>query len=362
MGGQNKVPTAPSGLRACSEREVRVGVLLPLVDALASRGLPLAEMLVEVGAPHDLFADPENRVDDVTICRLFLIAAQRLSQPHLGLLVGRRRRLADLGAVGELVSHCPTVGTGLRALISHLSLSDRVAAPMLLDLGPQHLILGYSFYHRIEVPIRPALDVAISVAFAFLEQMCGPALRPLEVRFAYDEPDDLLPYREAFGCPVRFNAELSGVVFPADLLDLPLADADPRRRAVLEAQIREARAHAGMSFAQQVHAVLPQAILGGRCTQAEVAQIFAMHERSLRRHLLAEGAHFHALLARARRELATQLLADTRLSVAGIARALGYADPNVFSRAFRAWTGTSPSAWRASLADPTAAAPDAVGP
>lgn len=331
-------------------------MLLPLVDVLAARGVALAPILAEAGAPEGLFSDPENRASDVVACRLLAIAAQRLELPHLGLLIGRRpQRLRDLGLMGEMVTRCATVGMALRALISHLHLNNRGAVPVMLEIGPTRVIFGYAFYYRMDVSIRPAMDIAIASGFTVLEQLCGPEWRPLEVRFAYEQPSDWRPYEQVFGGRVRFNSELSGIVFPASLLDLRLPEADPERHAELEVQVREARIRAGMSFGQQVRAVLPQAILGACSSEAEVASLFAMHERTLRRRLLAEGEHFHALLASTRRELATQLLANTRLSVGDIARALGYADPNVFSRAFRGWTGANPTSWRARLNDPSAA-------
>jgi AraC-like DNA-binding protein len=336
----------PAELRSSADREVRVGPFMPLVPVLAQAGVPLAEVLAAAGVPAGLFSSAEDRVSDEGLCRVFAIAAERLGMPHVGLVVGRHRPTPDLGAVGELGSLCATVGAALRTLISHLHLNNRAGVPVMLEYGPGNVILGYSIYRLMKAPTRQVLDVAVTTTFALVEHMCGPAWRPVEVRFAYDEPEDLRPYQEVFGCRVRFNAELTGVVFPAALLALPLPRANAERHAQLEAQIRAARSRSGMSFAEQVRAVLPQAILGGASAEAEVAEVFAMHERTLRRRLLAEGAHFHDLLAGARRELAMQLLANTRLGVGDIARALGYADPNVFSRAFRGWAGVSPTIWR----------------
>jgi AraC-like DNA-binding protein len=341
-------------MRSSADREIRVGPFMPLVPVLAQAGVPLAEVLAAAAVPAELFASPEDRISDEGLCRVFAIAAERLGMPHVGLVVGRYRATPDLGAVGELAGLCPTVGAALRTLISHLHLYNRAGVPVLLEHGPGNVIVGYSVYRLMKAPTRHVLDVAVASSYSLVERMCGPAWRPVEVRFAYDEPEDLRPYHETFGCRVRFNAELTGVVFPAALLALPLPRADAERHAQLEAQIRAARAHAGMSFAEQVRAVLPQAILGGASAEAEVAEVFAMHERTLRRRLLAEGTHFHDLLAGARRELATQMLANTRLGVADIARALGYADPNVFSRAFRGWAGVSPTIWR----EVNAAAPE----
>ena len=44
--------------------------------------------------------------------------------------------------------------------------------------------------------------------------------------------------------------------------------------------------------------------------------------------------------------VALQALAQTRRPLADIGQALGYADPSVFNRAVRRWTGSAPSVWR----------------
>jgi len=77
-----------------------------------------------------------------------------------------------------------------------------------------------------------------------------------------------------------------------------------------------------------------------------VARLLAIHERTLRRRLEAEGRSLQQLINQTRFDLARQLLANTTLSVAEIAVALRYDDPNVFSRAFRNWAQLSPTQWR----------------
>ena len=52
--------------------------------------------------------------------------------------------------------------------------------------------------------------------------------------------------------------------------------------------------------------------------------------------------------ARYRYQVARDLLANTGLSVTEIAATLVYADTAAFTRAFRRWSGRSPSAWRRS--------------
>jgi AraC-like DNA-binding protein len=70
--------------------------------------------------------------------------------------------------------------------------------------------------------------------------------------------------------------------------------------------------------------------------------------RTLIRRLNEEQQSYKSILRDLRREYARALLANAALTVAEAGEILGYREPANFGRAFRAWYGTSPSAWRRS--------------
>jgi AraC-like DNA-binding protein len=80
---------------------------------------------------------------------------------------------------------------------------------------------------------------------------------------------------------------------------------------------------------------------------ARVAAELAIDERTLRRHLSAEGTSFRALADEVREALAHELLTTAGLTVEETAQRLGFHDAAGFSRAFRRWTGTTPGSLRA---------------
>lgn len=57
------------------------------------------------------------------------------------------------------------------------------------------------------------------------------------------------------------------------------------------------------------------------------------------------------MLADTRRDLALQHLAEADCAIGEVAYLLGFADSSSFSRAFKRWTGQSPSQYRDSLRD-----------
>jgi AraC-like DNA-binding protein len=78
----------------------------------------------------------------------------------------------------------------------------------------------------------------------------------------------------------------------------------------------------------------------------EVARDLGFSRQTLYRRLKAEGMTFEHVLDALRRRLALRLIRDEGLSVKDAAYRLGFSDPAAFSRAFKRWTGASPSELR----------------
>ena len=81
-----------------------------------------------------------------------------------------------------------------------------------------------------------------------------------------------------------------------------------------------------------------------------VAEELSVSVRGLSRKLEAEGASFQTLKRNIRRDLATDKLACTEMPVGNIAADLGFSETAAFSRAFKAWTASTPQEYRARLA------------
>ena len=73
-----------------------------------------------------------------------------------------------------------------------------------------------------------------------------------------------------------------------------------------------------------------------------------MSVRNLQRRLKEVGTTFRTLLETVRKDLASTYLHDPDIEFAEVAFLLGFSDQSAFSRAFRRWTGHSPSEARKS--------------
>ncbi len=139
------------------------------------------------------------------------------------------------------------------------------------------------------------------------------------------------------------------LVFPAALLKKRLPNAAPELQERILQEVRKLDREWALDFATKVRRVVRAGLIAGQHSVDQTAALFAMQRRTLCRRLQAEGTTYRDLVAEIRYEVGRQLLCDTRLPIHEIASAIGYADPSVFTRAFKRWSGITPAAWRSSL-------------
>jgi AraC-like DNA-binding protein len=97
---------------------------------------------------------------------------------------------------------------------------------------------------------------------------------------------------------------------------------------------------------QRVRRAIRDALLHGTPTAADVARAVSLGARTLHRRLAELDTSFGDLLDSTRHRLAVGYLADPGLSLGEVAYLVGFREQSSFFRAFRRWTGTTPSAHR----------------
>ena len=99
-------------------------------------------------------------------------------------------------------------------------------------------------------------------------------------------------------------------------------------------------------FRKEVEQAIEPLLGAGEVSIDKVARGLGMSRQTLYRRLKDEGVTFEEILDAKRRSLAIRYLGLQRLSVKAVAYKLGFSEPAAFSRAFKRWTGVSPSDFR----------------
>jgi len=302
-------------------------------------------VLAEMGFELSLFDNPENLISYAKRSQLIKHCVSKTHCQHFGHLIGRQTDATSFGLVGLLVQQSPDIATALRSLVHFAHLHVR-GAVVYLEEKDDMAFLGYSIIQTGIEAQEQIEDGAVTIAFNILRQLCGPTWQPLNVLFAHRKPKDAHPFRQFFKTPLSFDAERNGVLFPASWMQQPVMGADPKQHGLLLKQVDQLEHHYSDDFAEQVRRVLHPALLTQQATAGHVAALFSIHQRTMHRRLNACGTNYQELADQSRFEITRQLLENSSMKLSQIAETLNYADASAFTRAFRRWSGTTPSLWR----------------
>lgn len=318
-------------------------VCQPFLEVLASRGL-LPEFLTQSLTS----ARPEDRLPLRTALAMLESGVAISSDPDLGLRAALRNSLA-VPLLEYAAASCSTVRESLHTLARYIMVVNEGFEVRLTVEGPYAVLE----FNDDRMPMgRTAID--FSLGSFYLRRMLWGVVAPndsikCQVWFRYPHPVDTRVHDTLFNRAILvFGASRHGILFPADRLDLPMAQSDPVLHDLLVRSIdaQMMKISTEITMTQQVRSILREDIATNGSAEF-VSEGLGMSVRTLCRRLTSEGTSFQRLLDEVRCGLALRHLIGERVSVGETARRLGYSEANSFHRAFRRWFGTSPSEYLA---------------
>jgi len=352
MGGrapQRLTPRSPPGGPTSARALLTAFAGLP--DLLEGLGVPSTTLLRQYGlTPADL-SDPDRTAGFGEMSLLLGRSAELTNCEHLGLLLSRSVNLRSLGLVGRLAQFAPTVEAALDGLCTYFSVHDTGGV---IDVLVEHETATFTYTIHATGVTAPeqVYDLATGVMRNIMLELCGAEWRPTLVMLPRKLPRNIAPYRAMFEAPLHFDTVRAAVAFPARWLSQPVPGADPVLYRLLLGAAQTRVEEGNPLVCGDVRRVIINLLHAGDCSRREVARMLGLHERTLCRRLHSSGTTFQELLDEVRSEMAQQLLHDTHVPVAQIARALGFRNSTVMARAFRRWNGLSPREYRNGLRRP----------
>ena len=315
----------------------------PLKEALHGYGLEFAAFAHRAGLDPALLATPNARYPAARLKTLWELAAAASGDPLFGIKVGSLTRPGVFHALGLGIVSSGSVLEALQRLerySSVVSTNGRLAlhetdGEVALVLSPADLVV---------LPTTHAVDATVVAMCRMLEQCAGTSAIPSRVVFMRPRAAPAERYEELIKCPVHFDGPHIAIVFDAESAARPVLSGNAELAA--EADRLSERYLNEMSpdpTVQRVRELLLKAIATGKLDKSHVARSLNQSPSTLQRRLRRAGTSYQDLLDSMRRDLAIDHLKGGRHSLADIAFLLGFADQASFTRAFRRWTGTTPS-------------------
>lgn len=316
-----------------------------IVDIVSRWGITAEQMLEGTGLTREMMLEPQRRLALDDFNTMIIRARDLTGETALAMHFGITMQVSLHGFVGFAAMTAANVREALTVAERFIGMIS-TAFELRLEEGPEESSL-YIIPHTDLQPLREAAVVGLIFGFVHMGgAVTGKSLTGrAEVEFS--EPPYLGPIRPYLPGPVEFEMPRNRLVFPTSYLDLPMIMANPVASQMAMAQCEQDLRRFGMDkpFVAQVKALMYDE-RRGFATLEQVAERLHMSERTLKRQLAGNQVAYSDLVEEARKQMASDLLEDSRLSLEAVAEKLGYSDVANFNRAFKRWTGVTPSSWR----------------
>ncbi|WP_240648173.1 AraC family transcriptional regulator [Pararobbsia silviterrae] len=304
-----------------------------------------AQALANARIPQSLLDQPDARMTREQYVALYKTVAAKIDDEMLGLW-SRPIRTGTLKYLMLSLLDAPTVLVAFNRFVRfwNLLLDD-----YRLQLSTTHDRVRLALVERTPgTRVTPlGHELMMKLAHGIASWLLGREITLHSVEFSFARPRHVDDYAFLFPGAVRFSAATTCIAF----LYADCAEPFRREKHELWAFLKRApgdwtfsASHRGSTVAKTREYL--ERHLAQPVTIQELAQALHVSVRTLNRRFADEGTHFQLVKDGLRRDIAVHRLANSNTSVAVLAFDLGFADATGFCRAFKHWTGSSPSDYR----------------
>jgi AraC-like DNA-binding protein len=303
------------------------------------------QALASAAIPQSLLDQPDARMTRQQYVALYRTVAATLDDEMLGLW-SRPIRSGTLKYLMLSLLDAPTVLVALNRFVRfwNLLLDD-----YRLHISTKNNLVRLALVERAAgTPVTPlGHELMMKLIHGIGSWLLGREIMLHRLEFSFARPRHVEDYAFLYPGAVHFDAGMTSIYF----LYQDCAELYKREKHELWAFLKRAPEdwtfsafHRGSVMAK-TREYLEQNIAQS-VTIHELAQALHTSVRTLNRRFSEEGTHFQLVKDGLRRDLAVHRLTHSNTSVAVLASDLGFSDATGFCRAFKHWTGSSPSDYR----------------
>jgi len=301
--------------------------------------------MIEAGIPLALLDQPDARITRAQFVALYKSVAASLDDEMLGLW-SRPIRGGTLKYLMLSLLDAPTILIALNRFVRfwNLLLDD-----YRLHMSRRNEWVGIALLKRTaDAPVRHlGHELMMKLVHGVASWLLGREIAVLRVELAFPRPRHADDYVFLYPSEVRFDAGESSIF----LADRDCASPFKRERHQLWSFLKRApedwtfsSPNSGSISARTREYLERRMHLSPAI--GDLAAAFHLSVRTLNRKFAEEGVHFQMVKDAVRRDIAIHRLTHSDTAVSALALDLGFANPAAFCRAFKEWTGSTPTAYR----------------
>jgi AraC-like DNA-binding protein len=319
-----------------------------IAEAIQSLGGDPKRAFQRAGLDMDEMQKPGARYPFRAMIRLWNEARVEGADPCIGLFAAKKLKPHAMHALGLAWLSSSTLATGLQRMVRYARIAN-TSLRFRLENEAEQVKLVAEFHAHGLTPAPEATEAVLAVIVKMCRLMTDSSFAPLLVTFTHEDNGHMEQYVDTFQAPVLWAKSENALYFDAQVLAQPVPAGNEELAAETSRIAERYLATLDPERVQdRVRKILLTLLPSGEVDQEAVAKTLHRSVSSLQRQLRAEGASYRQILDETRVTLAQQFVREKRYSLGQIAYLLGFSDQANFSRAFKRWTGHTPTEFRAS--------------
>jgi AraC-like DNA-binding protein len=302
----------------------------------------------EAGLTAELQGNPDAHLTRESRVALWRAALSVSGDPDLHLHVAERAPFGAFRVADFVCATAPCLSVAFQKLAQLLSSFDLGTTCTWIETE-ERACLSVSGREGAGPLGRYEAEYVLAVCYLRARFATDLEFTPLGLELSTPPPSDTREVERLFGCTVRYECPSTRLWLRTADLQRENPRADPELLEILEQRFAQTRTAA--SPLDPILARLEQLVteaMGCDVPQLhKAARRLGLSPRTLQRRLRASGTSFSDLVEQVRERHARQLLKQSERSLTDISDELGFSEQSAFNRAFKRWTGTTPSQFRA---------------
>jgi AraC-like DNA-binding protein len=308
-------------------------------------GIDPALVFRSAGLDVESWQDPYARFPATQLDAAWRQSVDLVGDPCFGLRAARCWHPSQLHALGYAWLASDTLADAVSRLTRFFRLITETAV-MELSESKDQLRLAVSTVPYATV-IHERTDAFLAVLVGLCRLSTDAGFAPLALHLRRPEPACASEFYGLFKAPITFAASRDVVVFRREDMYRPLPTGNKELARANEQVITDYLQRLdATNLAGHVRIRLLDSLSSGEVDEAGMARSMNLSRRTFQRRLADEGTSFKEVLDETRRQVALRYVENPHMPLKEVSYLLGFSEPSNFTRAFRRWTGKSPSDYR----------------
>ena len=322
--------------------------VVALVDLAKQSDVHPDKILKGTRCFHQDLDTPNKRISTTELLTIIDNVIRLTKRGDLSFILGKKFFPSQLGPLSQAFLNCKNIAQMLKLCqLFQSEICPFLYINVVKTKGKTHLLFNSAIGEISNIQQRFLFEFVLSAMVGAIKYRLGEVI-PIGIKLPYKEVDYIEQYHVNLGSKVSFDQQVAMVSFDDVWLYQEIKDCSTllKNMAMLDAKRIRKQQQPPIGFVQAVSQFIESRVTFQDVSLEHCAQYLSISTSTLKRKLAQHQTSYQILLDKIRCQHAIFAMVENKQNNEHIANSLQFNDITNFRRAFKRWTGMTPTAFR----------------